>query len=265
MKKAIFLVGGPGSGKDIVLREVLCSYEIKELKLEQVKPEYLTQNQPLVISTNAYNLEGIVVSKKLLENFGFETSMIFVDVSDNTSKQRLSSRNVSEEIRRKRLEETKQNIPKFRDIFPFFVMFENNSTTKSSGITDLTIFCESFINLENILVDKKTNNKKVLNRSIKDKLLKKSFPVDLLTKVKSDRIGDEYSIRNSGMGFPSTVGPFYNESFSEYEPELPAFASDSRSMPDQQKYEEQPKTKALKSIKKLAKSSWERGKSNVQV
>lgn len=267
MKKAIFLVGGPGSGKDIVLREVLGSYELQELKLEQIKPEQLMRYQSIVISTNAYDLEGIVANKKLLEDFGFETSMIFVDVSDNTSKQRLLFRNISEEVRAKKLKESKRNISSFENLFQYFTIFENNSEAQKKEIGDLTIFCESFLYLETILEEgsKSLNTKKFSNKSIKNKLLRKFYPNDLVTKVQTDRIGDEYSVRNSGIGYPSTVGPFYNESFADYAPDLPAFTSDStspRSIPPQEKYSEKSNLEITKSrvqnIKKIAKTCWKR-------
>lgn len=265
MKKAIFLVGGPGSGKDIVLKKVLNSYDLQELKLEQVKPDYIKDIQSIVISTNAYNFDGIISNKNLLEDYGFETSMIFVDVSDKTSKQRLSSRNISEEIRRKRLKESNKNIFAFENSFQYFTIFENNSEAQKKEIGELTIFCESFLYLESILEEKskKLTPKKFSNKSIKNKLLRNFYPNDLVTKVQTDRIGDEYSVRNSGIGYPSTVGPFYNESFVDYAPDLPAFTSDStspRSIPPQEKYSEKPNieiTKSrIKNIKKIAKTCW---------
>lgn len=268
MKKAIFLVGGPGSGKDIVLRKVLGAYDLQELKLEQLKEDVIQGDQSIVINTNAYNFDGVISNKNLLEDHGFETSMIFVDVSDKISKQRLSSRNISEEIRRKRLKESKKNILAFGNSFSYFTIFENNSTEQNKEIDELTIFCESFLYLESILEEKskKLATKKFSNKSIKNKLLRNFYPNDLVTKVQTDRIGDEYSVRNSGIGYPSTVGPFYNESFADYAADLPAFTSDStspRSIPSQEKYSEKPNleiTKSrIKNIKKIAKTCWKGG------
>lgn len=268
MKKAIFLVGGPGSGKDIVLNKVLHSYGLQEFKIEQIKKESIGRNQSIVISTNAYNFEAISSVKTLLENSGFETSMIFVEVNNRVSKHRLSSRNVSEETLIRKLNESRKNIQRFADMFTCFTIFENNSSLQKNNIEELTLFCESFLNLENILFESniKLDKKKILSRSIKQKLLDKTYPGNVLSKVQTDRIGDEYSIRNSGIGFPSTVGPFYSEAFPSYEPELPAFTSDStspRSIPPQEKYSENPNietTKSrLKNIKKVAKACWSKG------
>lgn len=53
MNKAIFLVGGPGSGKDIVLTTVLSKFNLKEYKLEQIKKANLKES--IIISGNAYD------------------------------------------------------------------------------------------------------------------------------------------------------------------------------------------------------------------
>lgn len=256
--KAIFLTGGPGSGKDVVLKHILSFYELKEYKLEQISKIVEKNNQDIIISAAAENFEKIYSVKNLLENFNYEVSMIFVDVSGEISRNRLLSRKqISEEIWRKKFVDCKNNIDRFSEQFNFFILFENNEKLQNANFSCINVFCESFLYLENNL---KINNKNFIkNKSIKSKLLK-NYPIDLMTKVKSDRIGDEYLIRNSGMGFPSTVGPFYNESFSEYESELPAFASDSRSIPNQEKYSDKPETsqkKSIKTIKKMAIKSWE--------
>lgn len=264
MRKAIFLVGGPGSGKDFVLKKALGFQKLKEFKLEQIKLENIIEETCVVISTNAYNFDGIFAAKKLLENIGFDSSMIFVDVTDHISRERLISRNVSESVRKKKLFESTKNVEKFKQLFSNFYIFENNSTANQADFTDLVIFCESFLNLESLLLEKRISNKsRLVNKSIKGKLLKTLYPNTLLTKVQTDRIGDEYSVRNSGIGYPSTVGPFYGESLAEYEPELPTFTSDStspRSIPPMEKYSDKPSIEATKSriknIKKIAKTCW---------
>ena len=263
MKKAIFLVGGPGSGKDIVIKQVLHNYELQEFKLEQIKNASLSGENEIIITANAYNFEEILITKNLLEENGFETSMIFVDVNEKVSKQRIVSRNINEEIRTKKLRESKKNINKFSKEFSYFLVVENNSNNIIPNKEELIIFCESFINLETVLFEKTSNKTNNIKRSIKDKLLK-SYPTDLLSKVQTDRIGDEYSIRNSGMGFPSTVGPFYTkESFADYAPELPAFTSDERTIPPENNsnntIEKTPQSKRIQNIKKIAKNCWKRG------
>lgn len=288
MNKVIFLVGGPGSGKDIILKNILKDYNLLEFTLEQVNSTFVNkiqendkrrsilQKESFVISTNAYNYEGIKTTKNLLENFGYESAMIFVDVDDDVSKQRLSKReNFSEESRVEKLNKSKENINKFYTIFEEFIKYDNNdSLEESNELKSVYLFCEFFIHSEKIeLFESEDLNTRILEKySFKQKKIKKKsdtdgYPPESLTKVKTDRIGDEYSIRNSGMGFPTTVGAIYSESFSEYEPELSSFSSYERSTPptetlpntkEVQKYEN--KKAAVKKIKKIAVLSWKGGK-----
>lgn len=284
MNKVIFLVGGPGSGKDFVLKNVFNKYNLLEFTLEQVNSAFFNkpnekdkryaifEKKSFVISTNAYNYDGIKNTKNLLENFGYETSMVFVDISDEVSKKRLSGRqNLSEEARVEKLLKSKENLNNFSDLFESnFIVYENNEYDNDAK-RSLVVFCEFFIygELTSLLESKELNSKLLEKFSLKKKLKKKNtddmdgYPPDALTKVKTDRIGDEYSIRNSGMGFPTTVGAVYSESFSEYEPELSAFSSYERSTPppeslpnpkEVQKYENKKPT--IKKIKKVAYLSW---------
>ena len=116
------------------------------------------------------------------------------------------------------------------------------------------------------MFESKTVDKKILKkRSLKKALIRSNYPIDLYTKVKTDRIGDEYGVRDSGMGFPLTVGPMYNESFSEYEPEIPSFTSDQRSMVPMDAYPEDKNikkddkvSKAVKRIKLVAKNCYQK-------
>jgi shikimate kinase len=284
MNKAIFLVGGPGSGKDVILRNILSQHNLLEFTLEQVNSTFINKisekdkrfsilnKESFVISTNAYSYENIKHTKNLLENFGYETSMIFIDVSDEVSKSRLANReHFSEENRREKFSKAKENMNKFYDLFEDFAMYENNlSIEDCENIDGLYLFCEVFINSKEgaVLFEQEDLNERLLDRfSIKKKLKNKTenddYPPDVLTKVKTDRIGDEYSIRNSGMGFPTTVGAIYSESFTDAAADMPAFTSFERGVPPMEtlpdtkevrKFEN--KKPIVQKIKKIAILSW---------
>lgn len=127
MKQAIFLIGGPGSGKDIILKEILTNYNIKEFQVEQTKrivKKFF--KEILVITGNAYSFDKIKESKDLLDSYGYSTSMIYVDVNDETSQIRVSNRYISEEKRIDRLIDSKLNIEKYQDMFEDFYYFDNS-------------------------------------------------------------------------------------------------------------------------------------------
>jgi hypothetical protein len=122
--KAIFLAGGPGSGKDYVMNATLAGEGLKEINSD-VAFEYLMQKNGLdlempdeerverdivrgraknitkeqerlalagrlglIINGTADDLEKIKTVKKKLEDDGYETMMVFVNTSNEVSRQR---------------------------------------------------------------------------------------------------------------------------------------------------------------------------------
>ena len=51
--KAVFLVGGPGSGKDIILKDIMYNYGLKEFTLEQINNVF---NNPISENDKKYSL-----------------------------------------------------------------------------------------------------------------------------------------------------------------------------------------------------------------
>jgi hypothetical protein len=122
--KAVFLAGGPGSGKDFVMNKVLAGNGLKEINSD-VAFEYLMKKNDLdlempaeerlerdilrgraktitkekertalsgrlglIINGTADDLEKIRTIKSQLENDGYETMMVFVNTSNEVSRQR---------------------------------------------------------------------------------------------------------------------------------------------------------------------------------
>lgn len=122
--KAIFLAGGPGSGKDYVMNSVLAGEGLKEINSDTafeylMKKNNLDMEMPdserverdivrgraksmtkekerlalagrlgLIINGTADDLEKIKTVKKSLEADGYETMMVFVNTSNEVSQQR---------------------------------------------------------------------------------------------------------------------------------------------------------------------------------
>lgn len=133
MKNAIFLVGGPGSGKDLIIKESLGRYNCKEYNIDQIKNITLFEEN-VVITANAYTSDKINNAKRIFENLNYNTIMIFVDVCNETSKERLSNRNIDENVRVTRLLESKENISKYKGEFNNFYYFDNSYMLESNEI-----------------------------------------------------------------------------------------------------------------------------------
>lgn len=270
--KAIFLVGGPGSGKDIILKNILNRFDLLEFKIEQIVPilegskSYNLEDKSLVISTNAYDFNLISFTKKLLEENDFETSMIYVDVDDETSKNRLSYRsNFSEEKRRAKFDTSKENIEKFYKEFENFIKYDNNFLSENpEQFKSLNIFCEVFIDFENTLFESVDLNKRLLEKYTFKKSKKKNTgdSEGKYTRVYSDNVSSQdFPVRDPGFPTPTGgVGDVTSrlESFSEYEPEFPAFASIERQKVPTDSYPTKNQQKTISAIKKIAKTSWKK-------
>jgi predicted kinase len=153
--KAIFVTGGPGSGKDVVIRGAIAESKIVELNFIQAQ-EYLADKQklsertsdfrregirnrgPLIINGPADDQDKIAYIKEELEELGYETMMIFVETTNETSKERnsLLSRMMVESVRHDKWLKSQQNTKYFQESFTDCITFDNtgNLDTKEEDI-----------------------------------------------------------------------------------------------------------------------------------
>jgi dephospho-CoA kinase len=106
--QAIFMVGSPGSGKDVVIRDICSNFDIVEFTSTQIdemlsndaafkraKPEKqhsLLESRSILVTANAYDL-SFIVTKEILEAVGYTTHLILVEANLATSYNRLHNRN----------------------------------------------------------------------------------------------------------------------------------------------------------------------------
>lgn len=135
MKQAIFLTGGPGSGKDILIKNVFDYIDYTEYNIDQIKEKkFYTEN--LVVVGNSYNLEKILKTKSILESCYYNVSMIYVNVSEEISLQRLSNRLVNTDLVKEKLKVSEENLDVFGQIFNNFFIFENSFAPNSEEIRE---------------------------------------------------------------------------------------------------------------------------------
>lgn len=154
MFKAIFLVGGPGSGKDFLLKRVLEGYGLIEVSAEKVS-EFFTENAPkqkkmssmvelrqrlalegsqgLIVNGTADDAQKILHLKDLLESAGYKTAMSFVTTTDESSRQRnlargeRGGRTVLESVRHEKWERAQASCRIFAEAFAETLMVFDNS------------------------------------------------------------------------------------------------------------------------------------------
>lgn len=139
--KAVFLVGGPGSGKDFLIHSSLSESNLKEISLEKLFKAILDQtnidelhNFPsVIVNGNADNKDKIIVAKAILEEMGYDTAMIYVHTSDEESKIRNDARiargakTFNESMRAKKYNSSIENMHLFADMFEAFVLYDNSN------------------------------------------------------------------------------------------------------------------------------------------
>ena len=175
--RAVFVTGGPGSGKDIIIRESIAESRIVELNFIQAK-EYLCDKQklseksndyrreavrnrgPLIINGPADDIEKINYIKEELEELGYETMMIFVNTTNEVSKERnsLLSRMMVESVRYDKWTKAQENTKYFTKAFNSFITFDNTDRidNKEQDIHEIYQKTKSFLDL------------KVINETVED-------------------------------------------------------------------------------------------------
>jgi hypothetical protein len=93
MSKAMFVLGGPGSGKDYVINNILKRYDLVEVQMDQILNgavvSLIESSRNLLINGNA-DLDKITLVKSILD--GYEFCHTIVSVTNKVSRERNSSR-----------------------------------------------------------------------------------------------------------------------------------------------------------------------------
>lgn len=129
---ALFLVGGPGSGKDFLLRTALKESGANEIPLSKLITAIQTNQNlaevngdALIVNGNADDGQSIVLAKAVLEAMGYTTAMAFV-YTDNAASFTRSK--IVESKRASRYDTSIENMHKFKDLFgEGFFLFDNSA------------------------------------------------------------------------------------------------------------------------------------------
>ena len=175
--KAVFIAGGPGSGKDYILKQTMMGHGLTEINSDNAF-EYLLGKEGLdpkmpesekelrepvrgrsKVSTkkkqrlNLIGRKGIIINgtgddvekyarlKKKLELLGYDTMMVFVNTSNEVSKQRNidrgagGGREVPEKIRQQKWDDAQASRPAYEEMFgkDKFVAIDNSIDARKAG------------------------------------------------------------------------------------------------------------------------------------
>lgn len=130
---AIFVVGGPCSGKDKLIKQLNEEYGLKELDAQYILSGKPILSEQIIVNGSAENLEDIVRINDILKENNYHTSMIYVNTTNEISKLRNEEREkrgqrvMNESIRFSKFMSAQNNIEKFKTLFGENMTKINNS------------------------------------------------------------------------------------------------------------------------------------------
>lgn len=145
--KALFLVGGPGSGKDILIKSGLQESGMAEIGLDKLHKTIVERSslreldsfRSIFVNGNADDYNKINVCRTVLEHMGYDTSMVFVYTENLESKKRndarisSGSKTFSEQTRSMKYNSSIQNMKLFSEDFESFFLFDNSRDFKRAN------------------------------------------------------------------------------------------------------------------------------------
>jgi len=143
--RAIFLVGAPGSGKDVILSAVFEHAGLLELPLEKIfmaianrqdLPE-IVGNPSLIVNGTAESGQKVQITKQVLEAMGYATAMVYVHTTDGESRRRNEQRiaagakTISESVRQQKYNAAQIYMRTYAKTFDPFYLFDNSSDLRT--------------------------------------------------------------------------------------------------------------------------------------
>jgi hypothetical protein len=185
----IFLLGGPGSGKDYVLKNVFSKFDLTEVQIEQVLAgnirNLIEAKKNIVVNGSSDSVEKIEEAKAILQGYSFD--QVLVSVTNQVSRNRNLTRDrpLAESVRISKWLKVEQLADFVEDVF----VFNNTINLAESAEIEQLMFASQIENLLARVIDNGLEIKESApTRTIKLKSFKK---VASCTKESIDDLFDE--------------------------------------------------------------------------
>ena len=149
---AIFLVGGPSSGKDYVLKSTFAKFDLMEVQIDHVlngAAKELFESKKNVVINGPIDESKILSVETLLEGYTFDT--IYVSVSNKVSRIRNEQREnpLNETKRIDKWLKTEKLVEKLEDVF----VFNNSMNLNEASQFEKLIYEDQTQKLENRIIE----------------------------------------------------------------------------------------------------------------
>lgn len=201
---AIYVLGGPCSGKDRIVKILKEESGIQD-EYDLFRSTKASLPSRLIINGSADNFNNIWESMMRLNESGYHYSVVFVDVDNQVSQERnelrgkTGQRVLSESVRQDKFDKSRENMEKISNLLgENFLVVENNSKPKDRefGTTSL----------KNLY--KKETPGQYTPKVVKGKQKQSSNP-DNTKFLSSDGIGQTLGVQKSIGGFGAYSTPVY--------------------------------------------------------
>lgn len=205
--KAIFVIGSPGSGKDVIIRDISSNYNIVEFSSSQInqmlsqdvafkraksdKQNSLLFRESIIVNCKSYELD-FVVTKHILESVGYSTYLILVEADLETAFSRIKNRNLQESFEKITQGNSNKNT--------ILKLFEHNLIVDNSNNLDIDPVIEFY---SHILGGLEFNSSLTIDEVIKPKL--KSKLKTVIPGIDADARGEQitgWSSHAESFDFP---------------------------------------------------------------
>lgn len=128
-EKAIILAGTPGSGKDKILKESILPHGFTEISSDRFDIKTIQGN---VVVNGSTGYERVRYIKEQLEGADYQTMMVFVNTSNEVSKQRNEARTnrggrvINEAVRYTKWKTAQDNLAKYDQLFEKVIEVKND-------------------------------------------------------------------------------------------------------------------------------------------
>lgn len=132
-KVAVFVVGGPCSGKDKIIKSLKEEYLLTEYDAQSFNKKVPSLQSQIIVNGSSEKDVSHAISH-LIES-GYHSSMVFVDVDNATSKLRNEARIqkgqrvLSESVRQQKFDEARQNMETYKLLFREDMTIVDNSNS----------------------------------------------------------------------------------------------------------------------------------------